>query len=158
MKSMIASLLLLSITMAGCATSPDKMSSVYVSPLQYRSYDCDQIGGEMENVSRRTSELYGRLKKTADNDSAQMAVGMLLFWPALIFLEGGDGPEASEYSRLKGEREALNRVAIQKKCDMSLYPPAIVPPVEEVEEVEEDGVAEMPDGTKYDQFGYMVED
>jgi hypothetical protein len=42
--------------------------------------------------------LYASLKKKADNDTAQMTVGMLLLWPTLFFLEGGDGPEASEYS------------------------------------------------------------
>ena len=45
-----------------------------------------------------------------------MAVGMLLFWPALFFLEGGDSPEAAEYSRLKGEVEALNEASMLKKC------------------------------------------
>jgi hypothetical protein len=40
---------------------------------------------------------YNKLQKTTENDQAQMAVGMILFWPALFFLEGGDGAEAAEY-------------------------------------------------------------
>jgi hypothetical protein len=50
-----------------------------------------------------------------------MAVGLVLFWPALFFLEGGDGPEAAEYACLKGEVDALEQVAIQKKCDMTMF-------------------------------------
>ena len=89
--------LLGSMALSACASSPDKMSAMSVSTLAYESYDCDQIAAESQRVERRVAELYGQLKKTADNDSAQMAVGLVLFWPALFFLEGGDGPEAAEY-------------------------------------------------------------
>lgn len=98
--------------------------------MHYKDYDCDQIAGELERVSRRANELHGSLKKTANNDNAQMAVGMVLFWPALFFLEGGDGPEAAEYGRLKGERDALEKVAIQKKCDASIVPHPASPGIE----------------------------
>ena len=56
------------------------------------------------------------MKETADADAAQVGVGLILFWPALFLVEGGDGAEAQEYSRLKGEKEAIERVSIQKKC------------------------------------------
>ncbi len=102
----------------GCASSPDKIKTAYVSPLQYKDYNCNQVAGEMERVSRRVNELHGGLKKKANTDSAQMAVGVLLLWPTLFFLEGGDGPEAQEYARLKGENEALEKVAIQKECSV----------------------------------------
>jgi len=124
-------------TLSGCASSPDKMSAAYVSPIQYQDYDCKQVGAELTRVSRRAQELYGQLDKTASNDAAQMAVGMVLFWPALFFLEGGDGPEAAEYTRLKGEREALEQVAIQKHCDPTIIPPAMEPPKPEVTQAPE---------------------
>lgn len=126
MKKQVA-LLSCALMVAGCASSPDKIQSSYVSPVQYKNHDCDQIGLELESVSRRATELQGRLQKTADNDSAQMAIGMILFWPALFFLEGGDGPEATEYARLKGERETLEKVAIQKKCDGLTLPAKSTP-------------------------------
>ena len=104
--------------LAGCATQPEEMQTQYVSPAQYENYDCNQITREMERTSRRINDLYSSLKKTADDDAAQMGVGLVLFWPALFFLEGGDGPEANEYARLKGEYEALETVAIQKNCSV----------------------------------------
>ena len=45
-----------------------------------------------------------------------MGVGLILFWPALFALEGGDGPDAEEYRRLKGEVDALQTVSVKKKC------------------------------------------
>jgi hypothetical protein len=118
---------LLAMAMVGCASSPDKIQTSYVSPLLYKDYDCDQVLGELERVSRRANEMRGSLQKTANNDNAQMAVGMVLFWPALFFLEGGDGPEAAEYARLRGENEALEKVAIQKKCNIVIAPQPIAP-------------------------------
>jgi len=112
------------LAIAGCATSPKKISSSYVSPLKYSSYDCSQIRMEMDYVSQRTSELYSSLQKEASADAVQMGVGLVLFWPTLFMLEGGDGPEAAEYARLKGEYEALRKAAIEKKCDLSMLPPS----------------------------------
>ena len=124
MKAFISVSLLVTFTistcMLGCASQPDKLQSQYVSPLQYKDYDCEQIEQELETVSNRVTTLYTDLKKKADGDSAQMAVGMIIFWPALFFLEGGDGPEANEYSRLRGEKAALDEIAVHKKCPIDL--------------------------------------
>lgn len=92
--------------------------------MQYQNYSCEQIGGELQRVSRRTNELQASLKKTADNDAAQMGIGLILFWPTLFFLEGGDGAEAAEFSRLKGERDALEQAGIQKTCSLPAPMPA----------------------------------
>ena len=104
----------------GCATAPEKLPTSYVSPLQYKDYSCDQIGMEMQRVSRKVAELRGTLDKEASTDTAQMGIGLVLFWPALFFLEGGDGVNASQYSHLKGEFEALEQVAIQKECGIKI--------------------------------------
>ena len=106
----------------GCATSPDKISATYVSPLKYKDYDNDQIVMEMDYIGQRTAELYYQLDKEAKSDQGQMALGLLIFWPALFFLEGGDGPQAVEYARLKGEYEALRKIAIQRKIGLELMP------------------------------------
>tara|TARA_B100001093_G_C26451378_1_gene852444 strand:- start:213 stop:659 length:447 start_codon:yes stop_codon:yes gene_type:complete len=120
LKQVIVALTIISLV--GCATPPNKIPAAYVSPLKYKNYDEDQIIMEMDHVGRRTTELYAQLKKKANADKWQMGVGLLLFWPTLFALEGGDGPEAAEYSRLKGEYEALRQAAIQKKINMNSLP------------------------------------
>ncbi|MGE0251226.1 MAG: hypothetical protein AB7G80_01095 [Dongiaceae bacterium] len=115
MKKPLLSLLSLAL-LSACASDPDRLAAAYVSPTQYQSFSCAQIGEEQSRISRQASQLYGNLKKDADNDAAQMGVGLILFWPALFFLEGGDGPQAAEYQRLKGEYEALEQVSVRKKC------------------------------------------
>ncbi|HEY9235117.1 MAG TPA: hypothetical protein VIP08_08790 [Phenylobacterium sp.] len=102
---------------AGCATKSDKISASYVSPLQYGAYDCDQVQAEMIRVSAKVREVAGAQDKQAKNDQVAMGVGLVLFWPALFFLASGDRKE--ELSRLKGEYEALESAAIQKKCPVA---------------------------------------
>ena len=109
----------ISLTLFGCATSPDKIASSYVSPLQYANYDCDQIIAELGRVSDRASQLNGELAKKASNDSAKMAVGLLLLWPTLFFLDG-DSAVNTEYAKIKGEYEALQKVGIEKNVMLLL--------------------------------------
>jgi hypothetical protein len=124
--------------LTACASNPDKIDAAYVSPLKYRDYDCDQVALEMDYVGQRTTKLYTRLKKERNKDNAQMGVGLILFWPALFFLEGGDGPEAAEYSQLKGEYEALRNNSIQKKCRInSRSPEEIIKDARKNEDTEE---------------------
>ncbi|MDQ0466947.1 hypothetical protein QO010_004744 [Caulobacter ginsengisoli] len=101
-------------TTTACATSPDKISASYVSPLQYQGYDCDQIRAEMMRVNSRVREVAAEQRKSAKNDAIAVGVGLVLFWPALFFLATSDQKE--ELARLKGEYDALDQSAIQKKC------------------------------------------
>jgi hypothetical protein len=129
--------LLLSVMISGCASSPDSMLASSVSPLLYQDYDCKQLVMEGDRISRRTQALYATLDSKASTDTVQMTVGLLLLWPTLFFLEGGDGAEAVEYKRLKGEYDAIHQAAIVQKCDMRLMaPPKIT--LKEDKETEED--------------------
>ncbi len=88
---------------------------VMFPPMVYESYDCGQISSEASRLTRKVSESAGRVDERASDDSGTMALGLILFWPSLFFLDG-DGPEAQEYARLKGGYEALEVVSIEKKC------------------------------------------
>ena len=116
MNVKIPLLIALSVLLSACASNPNKIQAAYVSPLKYRDYDCDQIAMEMDYVGQRTTRLHQSLDKENKADKWQMGVGLILFWPTLFALEGGDGPEATEYAQLKGEFEALRTVSVQKRC------------------------------------------
>lgn len=103
--------------LSGCATRSDSISAQYVSEVQYRSYDCDDVAMEMSRVSSRVAELAGKQDKAATTDAVATGVGLVLFWPALFVLAGTDDHK-EELGRLKGEYEALQRVAMHKDCDL----------------------------------------
>lgn len=110
-----ASALAAATALAGCATASKDVAPAHVSPLQYQSYDCQQLGNEAERVQRRVLELGGRLDEAAANDKTLAGVGMVLFWPALFAL-GGTKQQEAEYARLKGEHEAIEQAALHKQC------------------------------------------
>lgn len=130
--------------LTACASNPDKIDAAYVSPLKYRDYDCDQIALEMDYVGQRTTTLHQRLKDQRTADNWQMGIGLLVFWPTLFLLEGGDGPEAAEFSQLKGEFQALRTTSVNKKCGIeSKSPEEIIKEAEEKDKAEAEAAAEV---------------
>ena len=111
----------LAIALSACASSSNKIATQYVSPLQYKDFDCDQLGAEMGRVSRRVGELQGSIDKNAKEDRVATGLGLVLFWPALFFIDG-DSPEGAEYARLKGEFEAMQQSSTQKRCNIAVQP------------------------------------
>lgn len=118
MKRISAVFLSASVALAGCATSSKDIATNYVSPVQFQSYDCNQLQSEAVRIQSRVSQLGGRLDEAATNDKSITGVGMILFWPALFFL-GGNKQQEAEYGRLKGEYDAIQQSAVDKKCSQS---------------------------------------
>jgi hypothetical protein len=141
MKKLTLSLISVSVLVAsGCATSPDEIRASSVSPLRYANHSCEQIVQEAAYVEEEVNSLYYSLKKKADDDSTQMGLGLILFWPALFFLEGGDGPQAAEYAKYKGEHKALQRAAITKSCSTKID--SLPTPEEAAEKMKKEAEAE----------------
>lgn len=110
-------ILLALLLLAACASHTKDIRPQYTSPMVYRDYTCPQLAKEMADVTRRASEVGGVVDETASRDSAQMGIGLLLLWPTLFFLDG-DTPQAAEYARLTGERDALMQAMVKKNCKM----------------------------------------
>ncbi len=112
------SIIALAVTLglSACASAPEDIAATYVSPNEYNSFSCEELEDEMRALSRRVAILTGKLDEEASADKVQMGVGLVLFWPALFFLEGGDGVEASEYALLKGKYEAVEIKYNRNKC------------------------------------------
>ena len=108
---------LITLGVVGCSSSPDKIGASYVSPLQYQHYKCDQIKTEILKVNSRVIEVSGAQQSKATQDAVATGVGLVLFWPALFFLATED--HENELARLKGEYEALETAAIEKKCSIA---------------------------------------
>ncbi len=113
---------------SGCATSSKDISAAYVSPVQYQSYDCEQLGAETQRISSRATQLGGRLDEAASNDKALVGVGLVLFWPALFAL-GGTKQQEAEYARLRGELDAVSQASVQRRCGLSVPQPVPGTPV-----------------------------
>lgn len=115
MKRLVIATVSAGIVLSGCATASKDISPTYTSPMQYQSYDCDQLASESQRIQTRVVQLGGRLDTAASNDKAIAGVGMILFWPALFAL-GGTKQQEADYGRLRGEYDAVQQSAIIRKC------------------------------------------
>ena len=104
--------------LAGCAADTSQIKAVAVSPAEYEDFSCKQIEQEARRLSLLAKDIGVRVDKTASDDDAQTAIGLILFWPALFFLEGEETADTQEFARLKGEFIALQKAAVQKECDI----------------------------------------
>ena len=123
MKKAVIGVVSMCIALGGCATASKDIAASYVSPLQFQSYDCEQLASESQRIQGRVVQLGGRLDTAASNDKAIAGVGVLLFWPALFAL-GGTKQQEADYSRLRGEYDAVQQSAILKKCPGIVAPSA----------------------------------
>lgn len=114
--------LLVLLALAGCATASKDIAPTYVSPMQYQSYDCDQLAAETVRIQARVNQVGGRLDQAASNDQGITALS-IVFWPSLFFL-GGTKQQEADFARLKGEHEAIQQAAVIRKCPGMAVKPA----------------------------------
>mgnify|MGYP001380895690 CR=1 FL=1 len=122
-------LILLVFLLQSCATAPDQIGARYISGATYYSYECNKLRQLATQKYERIRELYSVLEANADEDIGKVAVGTILWFPSLFQLEG-DGPEAEEFARIKGEYTAMKNVLDNNLCQSSgsnLTPPSSQP-------------------------------
>lgn len=102
------------LTLAGCAADPASIAPAYVSPVAYSGLDCRAMNEEAARLSARLAAVIGQQQEAAESDAALTAVTLILFWPAIFWIGGGD--QSEELARLRGEAEALQAAATQRGC------------------------------------------
>jgi hypothetical protein len=111
------SAILLAAFMSGCATKSSEIQAIYISPLQYSSYDCNQLRAELQRLQIRVTQVGGAFDERASQANLATAATVVLFWPAAFFVGGGNKEQQAELARLKGEQDAIQQTAIQLKCE-----------------------------------------
>ena len=104
----------LSALLAGCASAPEDIRASYVPETYYANLSCEQTHGELVRVSDSVSDVTGQQRNKANNDKWAAGVGIVIFWPALIFLAVGD--KRDQLAHLKGQYDALVDHAAVLKC------------------------------------------
>ncbi|TNG03678.1 MAG: hypothetical protein EP297_00220 [Gammaproteobacteria bacterium] len=116
----LITLLVVALVSISCAPHSYEIRSAEVSPEQYKELSCAELNAEMNSHLRSLQELGREIDEEAETDETQTAVGVILFWPVLFWLEGSDTPEAQEYAQIRGEVLALEHTAILKECDEAI--------------------------------------
>lgn len=107
-RSLICSIA--AIAIAGCAKSPDAIAPAYVSPINYQNLDCGQLAQE----DARITDALLRASKQQENARTNDAVGVLLIGLPVSSMSGDN--IAPEIASLKGQRDAIRRQRLEKRC------------------------------------------
>jgi hypothetical protein len=107
MKKIICAIAVL---LAGCAQKAESIQPSYVSPVGYESYTCKQLGQESARVESALATASQQQNKARTGD----VVGVLLIGLPTSSMSGE--AIAPEVAKLKGEKSALQQVAITKNC------------------------------------------
>jgi len=113
--------------MVGCIKTPDAIKPKAVDESSLKGRSCEQIHTESVRVIARLSEIEKKQDKLAAID--RIATPIAIFFPDVLsfpaFLVGAGAdiaevPNEDEIATLKGEIEALDRVAREKECGDAL--------------------------------------
>src|SRR5215470_13563673 len=107
--------ILAALTLVGCASKSSEIAPTYVSPVQYQSYSCAQLADEAQRVATAAATATGVQDHQATSDAVAMGVGLVIFWPSLVFI-GGDKVNAAQLAQLKGQMDAIQQASNQKNC------------------------------------------
>ena len=110
-------IVVLAAALADCASSAADITPNYISPVQYSSYNCQQLGLEAQSVSARAAALSGAQDSQRTKDALVTTTAVVVFWPAAFFV-GGDKQTASELAQMKGQMVAIEQASISKKCNI----------------------------------------
>jgi hypothetical protein len=106
------------LSVAACAKDANQVGATYVSPIAYETYTCPQLSEEAQRVSARAAQASGVQDQKSTNDKIAMGVGLVVFWPALLFTKGND-ENTAELARLKGQMDAIEEASIRKRCGIT---------------------------------------
>ena len=113
MKTPIISGVFMALALTGCASKSEDITASYVSPMNYQQYTCDQLIQEGRSVSSRAAIASGQQDKARSDDQVKTGVGIVLFWPVLLFMDG-DGPKAAELASLKDRWTQSSRLQFNR--------------------------------------------
>ena len=89
----ILGILIILISINGCAKKASDIKATYVSSTHYKKFTCEELEEELYMINKKMKILSGEVDSHAKKDKVKTGVGAILFWPTLFFLKG-DSREA----------------------------------------------------------------
>lgn len=113
MKLSIIALIAGASVLSACATKPENITPQYVSTVQYNELTCPQLGVELARTEDALAVASGEQKKARSNDT----LGVIFLGLPVSSLSGSN--KAAYIGQLKGQIEAMSKVATLKNCSTS---------------------------------------
>ncbi len=101
----------------GCSSAPkvNEVKTIYVPASRYENMSCEKLVIEAEAVRRSVPGLEDAVEKHRSNQTGVEVVTWLLFFPAALALDKGEG-NSTKLGQAKGELEAISIAMKSNKC------------------------------------------
>lgn len=114
-RALMLAALLAGLTSSGCATRSEDVAAAHVSPPNYNQLNCRRLADTAARVSERAFNLRGERDDSKHTWEIVPPSGApVVLWPTAFI--ANDPAGMAEYTRLKGEFDALLRVSVRKGC------------------------------------------
>ena len=113
----IISILFLVMLLSACSSArqSSEIGKAYVSSANYKSYSCEELIREAENIRAREPAIAAKVDQHYKSQKNTELVTWLLFWPAAFWLDDGS-VEANKLAQVRGELDAIRQAMLSKKC------------------------------------------
>jgi hypothetical protein len=113
--ALILATLLAGLANSGCTTRSEDMAAAYVSPPNYKQLNCRQLADAAALVSERAFNLRGERDDSKHTWEIVPPSGApVVLWPTAFM--ANDPARMAEYTRLKGEFDAILQTSVKKGC------------------------------------------
>jgi hypothetical protein len=107
--------LLAGLTGSGCGDRSQDMAAAYVSPPNYQQLNCRQLADAAALISTRAFNLRGERDDSKHTWEIVPPSGApVVLWPTAFMTK--DPVQMAEYTRLKGEFDAILQTSVRKGC------------------------------------------
>lgn len=100
------------LTLISACAEQQQSQQVYVSPMEFKKYNCKQIAKEMAYISAQNAQSSGSSDLGAILNAGIMAYGM-----SQRYAMYNDGDEDPKAAYLRAKYDALQQASIEKNCD-----------------------------------------
>ncbi|KKL60849.1 hypothetical protein LCGC14_2201190 [marine sediment metagenome] len=112
-------LLVILIIMAGCASNPQKVTSIYQDPGQYLDLSCTQLNEQHTLARKRVLAVSYSQRQDRTDDLIWGIGGAIFFLPAMLLMNGND-ETVYKLAKAKGEVEAIDIAAARANCALTV--------------------------------------
>jgi hypothetical protein len=114
-RALVLATLLAGLTGSGCGTRSEDMAAAYVSPPNYQQLNCRQLADAAALISARAFNLRGERDDSKHTWEIVPPSGApVVLWPTAFMTN--DPTRMAEYTRLKGEFDAILQTSVRKGC------------------------------------------
>ncbi|MFM9889018.1 MAG: hypothetical protein ACKVOE_00015 [Rickettsiales bacterium] len=110
--SKIALIISLTTVLSGCADQSQQSQQAYVSPLEFKKYNCKQISKETAYISAQFEQ-----SSSSSDLGIILNAGLMAYGMSQRYAMYNDGSEDLKAAYLRAKYDALHQASIEKNCD-----------------------------------------